>query len=122
MLYWCMDRRSFIESCTATAACLSLPMGAIAGDARPRQYQRALLVVEQGRPFKASSLASLTNYVFHYPFVATPVFLLDLGKAVPPQVVSTKDNGAYEWPGGVGAHKRIVAYSAICAHKLVYPT
>jgi arsenite oxidase small subunit len=117
-----MDRRSFIESCTAGAACLTLPMGAIASDARPREYQRAPLVDEHGRPFKASSLARLTNYVFHYPFVATPVFLLDLGKAVPPQVVSTKDSGAYEWPGGVGPRKSIVAYSAICAHKLVFPT
>jgi Rieske Fe-S protein len=116
-----MDRRSFIESCTAGAACLSLPIGAIAADARPREYQRAPLVDEQGRPFKAASLAPLTNYVFHYPFVATPVFLLDLDKAVPPQVVSTS-GGAYEWPGGVGPRKSIVAYSAICAHKLVYPT
>jgi Rieske Fe-S protein len=101
---------------------MSLPIGAIAADAKPREYQRALLVDEHGRPLKASSLSPLTNYVFHYPFVATPVFLLDLGKAVPPSAVSTKDNGAYQWPGGVGAKKSVVAYSAICAHKLVYPT
>ncbi|MEJ6023300.1 (2Fe-2S)-binding protein [Ramlibacter sp. PS4R-6] len=117
-----MDRRSFIESCTAGAACLSFPLGGIAGDAHPREYQRAVLVDEHGQPIKASKLTPLTNYVFHYPFVATPVFLIDLGKAVAPHVVSTKDRGAYQWPGGVGARKSIVAYSAICAHKLVYPT
>ena len=75
-----MDRRSFIESCTAGAACLSLPLGSIAADARPREYQRAVLVDEHGQPVKASGLAPLTNYVFHYPFIATPVFLLNLGK------------------------------------------
>ena len=26
------------------------------------------------------------------------------------------------WPGGVGPHRSVVAYSAICAHQLVYPT
>ena len=117
-----MDRRSFIESCTAGVACLSPLAFAVAADAQPREYQRALLVDEHGAPLKASKLAPLTNYVFHYPFVATPVFLLDLGKVVAPQVLSTKDKGAYQWPGGVGAKKSIVAYSAICAHKLVYPT
>src|SRR4051812_31912328 len=111
-----MDRRSFIESCTAGAACLSLPLAGIAADARPRSYQRALLVDEHGAPVKASSLAPLTNYVFHYPFVATPVFLLDLGKAAAPQVLSTRDRDPYEWPGGVGPKKSIVAFSAICAH------
>jgi Rieske Fe-S protein len=122
LLYWRMDRRGFIGTCTAGAACLSVPLPSIGAEARPREHQKAVLVDEHGRPLKASSLAPLTNYVFHYPFVATPVFLLDMGKAVRPVNVTTKDNGAYQWPGGVGAKKSIVAYSAICAHKLVYPT
>ena len=116
-----MDRRGFIGSCTAgAAACLSL--GAIAGDAKPHEYQQALLVDERGDPLKASALKPLTNYVFHYPFEATPVFLLELGKPAMPQVLSTKERDPYEWPGGVGPRRGIVAYSAICAHKLVYPT
>jgi arsenite oxidase small subunit len=117
-----MDRRGFIGTCTAGAACLSVPLAALGGDARPKRYTEALLVDERGDPLKASSLAPLTNYVFHYPYVATPVFLLDMGKAVEPQVLSTKEREPYEWPGGVGAKKSIVAFSAICAHKLVYPT
>ncbi|RYF41085.1 MAG: (2Fe-2S)-binding protein, partial [Comamonadaceae bacterium] len=28
----------------------------------------------------------------------------------------------YSWPGGVGSGRSIVAFSAICAHQLVYPT
>jgi len=119
-----MDRRSFIESCTAGAACLSASaaLPALAADAKPRPYQRALLVDERGEPQKASALKPLTNYVFHYPFEATPVFLLDLGKPALPQSLSTRDRDSYAWPGGVGPRRSLVAYSAICAHQLVYPT
>jgi arsenite oxidase small subunit len=119
-----MDRRSFIESCTAGAACVSAgaALPALAADARPKAYPRALLVNEVGDPVRASRLKPQTNYIFHYPFEATPVFLLDLDKAVPPQPMSIKSRGAYAWPGGVGARNSIVAYSAICAHQLVYPT
>lgn len=119
-----MDRRSFIESCTAGAACASAAATwpAFAADARPRGYARALLVDEFGDPIRASRLKPLTNYVFHYPFEATPTFLLHLAKPAPPQSLSLRNNDSYAWPGGVGPGRSIVAYSAICAHKLVYPT
>ena len=119
-----MDRRDFLGTCGATAAGLTAGAGAPAwaADARPREYARALLVDERGDPLKASSLQPQTNYVFNYPFEATPVFLLDLGKPVTPATVSTRDRTAYDWPGGVGRHRSIVAFSAICTHKLVYPT
>lgn len=95
---------------------------AFAADAKPRTYERVLLVDERGEPLRASSLAPLTNYVFNYPYEATPVFLLDLGKPVPPQSLATRDHETYAWPGGTGTRRSIVAYSAICAHRLVYPT
>ncbi|ROZ78205.1 (2Fe-2S)-binding protein [Ramlibacter sp. WS9] len=119
-----MDRRSFIESCTAGAACLSAgtALPAFAANAKPRSYAKALLVNAQGEPLKASRLKPLTNYVFHYPYEATPAFLLDLGKPANPQSLSTKARDAYAWPGGVGANRSVVAFSAICAHQLVYPT
>jgi arsenite oxidase small subunit len=119
-----MDRRSFIESCTAGAACISASaaLPAFAADAKPRPYARALLVDESGEPLKASRLKTATNYVFHYPFEATPVFLLDLGKPALPHALSTRNRDAYAWPGGVGPRRSVVAYSAICAHQLVYPT
>jgi arsenite oxidase small subunit len=119
-----MDRRSFMESCTAGAACVSgaamLPV--FAADARPKSYGRVLLANEFGDPLKAASLKAQANYVFHYPFEATPVFLLNLGKPAGPSALSTKNKEAYAWPGGVGAQRSIVAFSAICAHQLVYPT
>ncbi len=118
-----MDRRSFIESCTAGAACISAAAAMPAfADAKPKTYARALLIAEGGEPLKASRLKPLTNYLFHYPFEATPVFLLDLGKPAMPQALSTRSRDAYAWPGGVGANRSVVAYSAICAHQLVYPT
>ncbi|MGE4241456.1 (2Fe-2S)-binding protein [Ramlibacter sp.] len=118
-----MDRRSFMGSCTAGAACLSASsFQAIAANAQPRAYSRVLLVDERGDPLRASKLRVQANYVFHYPFEATPVFLLDLGKTASPHSLSTKDRSAYSWPGGVGRMKSVVAYSAICAHQLVYPT
>src|SRR3954463_9740413 len=119
-----MDRRSFIETCTSGAVCAAAAsaLTALAADAKPKAYARALLVDDQGAPLKASKLKALTNYVFDYPFEATPVFLLDLVKPALPQALSTRDRDAYAWPGGVGPRRSIVAYSAICAHQLVYPT
>ncbi|HEX7890861.1 MAG TPA: (2Fe-2S)-binding protein [Ramlibacter sp.] len=120
-----MDRRSFLGSCSAGAAGLTAAGGfqdAWAATARPKEYPRALLVDERGEPLKASGLKPQLNYVFHYPFEATPVFLLDLGRPVAAYSVSTQDRSAYSWPGGVGRNRSIVAFSAICAHQLVYPT
>lgn len=119
-----MDRRIFLESCTAGVAGLSAAaaLPAWAANARPKEYARALLVNERGDPIKASELRPQTNYVFHYPFEATPVFLLDLGRAVAPHALSTQERNSYSWPGGVGRNRSIVAFSAICAHQLVYPT
>ncbi len=118
-----MDRRNFIGSCTAGAACLSgATVPAFAAEAKPRPYARALLVDEAGNPLKAAALQPLTNYVFHYPYVATPVFLLDLGRAAAPRSLNTSRHDAYAWPGGIGPQRSVVAFSAICAHRLVYPT
>jgi arsenite oxidase small subunit len=123
-----MDRRSFVETCATSAACLTgsltagLALPALAADARPRPYARVLLTDEQGQPLKASSLKAQTNYVFHYPFEATPVFLLNLNQPALPQRLVTKSKADYAWPGGVGPKQSVVAFSAICAHQLVYPT
>ena len=119
-----MDRRSFISSCTAGAAGLSAAasLPAWAADAKPREYAPALLVDEHGEPLKASTLKPQFNYVFLYPFAATPVFLLDMGRPLAPHILSTQERTPYSWPGGVGRNRSIVAFSAICAHQLVYPT
>ena len=89
----------------------------------PRSYARCELVAESGEPLKAASLVVGRNYIFHYPFESTPCFLLNLGKATGRAVQLKTGSGAtYEWSGGVGPKRAIVAYSAICAHRMSYPT
>jgi len=115
-----LQRRAFLIAC---AAALSAPRIAMPAGAEPRLYARARLVGPEGRPLKAGALASGRNFIFHYPFAGTPCFLLNLGKpAKAGAELKTADARGYRWPGGVGAGRSIVAYSAICAHKLTYPT
>lgn len=116
-----MQRRDFVKLCAAGAAALTAP-GARA-DARPRFYGKARLVDEKGAPLRAGSIPVSRNLIFHYPYAATPCFLLNLGRAVhAPARLKTADQTPYEWSGGIGPARSIVAYSAICAHKLTYPT
>ena len=114
-----MERRDFLKFCAASAAATS---PAIAADARVHLYGRARLIGEDGKPILAKSVPVNRNLIFHYPYEATPCFLLNLGKPAKGARLKTVDSQAYEWKGGVGAGRSIVAYSAICAHKLSYPT
>ncbi|HUF82392.1 MAG TPA: (2Fe-2S)-binding protein [Burkholderiales bacterium] len=117
-----MQRRDFIGVCAATCA-LGAHETLVAADLKPRLYSRTQLTDEQGRPLKAASLAAGRNYIFHYPFESTPCFLLNLGKPTVRDVLLKTEKGSeYQWPGGVGPGRAIVGYSAICAHRLTYPT
>jgi len=115
-----MERRGFIKFCAASAAALGAPE--VAADARAQFYAKARLVDEKGAPLRAKAIPVNRNFIFHYPFAATPCFLLNLGKAVKPAQLKTVSGQAYEWNGGVGTTRSVVAYSAICAHRLSYPT
>ena len=116
-----MKRRDFIRICAAGAAIGVNPV--LAANLKPRFYTRVRLLDELRQPLRASTLAANRNYIFHYPYAATPCFLLDLGKPTQQSVTLKTENGAdYEWPGGVGPAHSIVGYSAICAHRLSYPT
>jgi Rieske Fe-S protein len=115
-----MERRGFIKFCAASTAALGAP--AVAADARAQFYTRARLVEENGAPLRAQAIPVNRNFIFHYPFAATPCFLLNLGKGVKPAQLKTVAGEPYEWQGGVGPARSVVAYSAICAHRLSYPT
>ncbi len=119
-----MKRRSFVGSCALLggAASLGCMQGAFA-NTPPRLYARTRLVDAQGQPIRAGALAAETNYVFHYPYASTPCFLLRLPRVAAGAVnLKREDGAAYAWHGGVGPERSIVAFSAICAHKLAYPT
>jgi arsenite oxidase small subunit len=118
-----MQRRRFVTACAAVAA------GGLAASIRswaesePRLYTRTQLLDVHGDPIQVRALATRSNYVFNYPFVATPCFLLDLGRPVTAAAPLLRADGtSYSWSGGVGARRSVVAFSAICAHKLAYPT
>jgi len=118
-----MERRGFIKFCAASAASASAGLPALAADARPQMYERSRLVDEKGRPLLAKAIPANRNLIFHYPYASTPCFLLNLGKPAKASAqLKTADNQPYEWKGGVGAGRSIVAYSAICAHRMTYPT
>ena len=119
-----MERREFLKVCTAGAAAAGgLAPAALAADSRPHLYQRTLLVDAKGQPLRTKAIPAARNLIFHYPYASTPCFLLNLGKPAKASAqLRTVDNQPYEWHGGVGAARSVVAYSAICAHKLTYPT
>jgi arsenite oxidase small subunit len=119
-----VKRRDFLGSCALFTgiACVAR---AQAGDepAQVRRYARVLLVDIHGAPVRHASIADETNYVFQYPFAATPCFLLRLAATVSPVPrLHREHGGSYAAPAGVGPAQHIVAFSAICAHKLAYPT
>jgi Rieske Fe-S protein len=115
-----MERRGFIKFCAVSVAAIG--SAEVAADARAQFYGRARLVDEKGAPLRAATIPANRNFIFHYPYAATPCFLLNLGKPVKPAQLKTLAGEPYEWKGGVGAARSVVAYSAICAHRLSYPT
>ncbi len=111
-----------MKVCAAGAAVSANDLFAAQG-LNPRFYSRTQLTDEDGRPLRAASLVAGRNYIFHYPFESTPCFLLNLGKPTVRDVqLKTEDGAIYQWAGGVGPGRAIVGYSAICAHRMSYPT
>jgi arsenite oxidase small subunit len=116
-----MQRRDFIKFCAATAAAAGATE--VSADARPHFYGRVKLVDARGTPLRSRSIPANRNLIFNYPYASTPCFLLNLGRPARASVLlRTADDQPYEWRGGVGPQHSVVAYSAICAHKMSYPT
>ena len=122
-----MERRRFLSGCAVVSGNAAMsPIGGWAeawAQAAPRAYARARLVDIHGRSIRHTDLAPETNYVFQYPYASTPCLLLKLRRPVTVAASLKREDGtAYAWHGGVGRERNIVAFSAICAHKLAYPT
>lgn len=117
-----MKRRDFVQICAASAACTTLP-AAGAAPTQARLYRRAKLVDEKDQPVRVAALQVGANYVFEYPFSSTPCFLLRLPAPAAAGIdLRTESGQPYRWEGGIGPGRSVVAYSAICAHKMTYPT
>jgi arsenite oxidase small subunit len=120
------SRREFVQNCITGGVLVGGFCGPTALQAAPitvKTYSRVKLVDAQGQAFKASSLSVRKNYVFRYPFESTPVFLLRMAAPVLGKKALSNERGdAYTSLPGVGPNQSVLAYSAICAHKLAYPT
>ena len=118
-----MKRRGFVKLCATTAAAVGANPDLIAQTGgQIKMYGRVLLVDSAGAPIEAGTLKVGESYVFNYPYATTPCFLLDLGRPTARDASLTTDAGArYVWQGGCGPERSIVAFCAICAHKLSHP-
>ena len=124
-------RRNFLRAMVAVAG-LSVVVGMLRGlevlvppSIGISAFPKLLLVDESGKPIKASQIPINGKQIalFNYPLGNEPNVLLALGDSngspveVPPTTVVIPQNGvSYEFPGGVGPNKNIVAYSALCQH------
>jgi arsenite oxidase small subunit len=108
-------------ACVAGAwlASSALPVVA-AGEVQ--RHPRSLLVDSRGSPWLARQLKAGEAFLFNYPYTVSPVFLIAFEREVQAAELVTQDKERYATPAGVGPNKSIVAFSAICAHKLMYPT
>ncbi|HYA38748.1 MAG TPA: hypothetical protein VEI74_10830 [Candidatus Methylomirabilis sp.] len=118
-----LSRRGFVRLCASTLAMIGANPDLLAQTgAELRRYQRVRLMDPDGSPVTPAHLKVGENYLFHYPYIATPCFLLNLGRPTEQQaLLKTEAGKSYEWRGGVGPERSIVAFSAICAHKMSYP-
>lgn len=119
-----IGRRGFVKACSLLGGAVAVDPGVLAASpAKLARAKPARLVTPDGAPLRPSDLSPNESYVFHYPYAATPCFLLNLGRPVSPGgELATEDGRNYRWRGGVGPERSVVAFSAICAHKMSYPT
>jgi Rieske Fe-S protein len=115
-------RRALLGGSARVLALASLPGAWAAAQAAPlRAYPRVALHWDAQTPLRGGDLRLGQTYVFAYPYRLTPCFLLRLGDRVqPPQSLRTAGGEVYPWPGAVG--DGLIAYSAICPHRLTYPS
>jgi arsenite oxidase small subunit len=116
-------RRSFVKLCASAVAMIGANPKLLAKpDSEFHRHHRARLIDTEGHPITPSHLKVGENYLFHYPYIATPCFLLNLGRPTEQDTLLQTEKGkSYRWQGGVGPQRSIVAFSAICAHKMSYP-
>ena len=105
-----MQRREFNKLCGGLltgAASLSRT-----GHALAQPFPKSALVYADNTPVTVDSLSPGASFIFSYPYVTTPCFIVRLSTAA-------KKNE--HWQGGVGADQSVVAFSAICSHKMSHP-
>jgi len=105
-----MQRRDFNRLCSGLLAGAAGFSRVLSANTQP--YPRSSLVYDDNSPVTVDSLPPGTSCVFSYPYVTTPCFVMRLSTAA-------KQNE--HWHGGVGEDNSVVAFSAICSHKMSHP-
>lgn len=118
-----LKRRGFVKICASAVASVSASPGLLASTEQAiNRYNRVKLVGPDDAPLSLGGLAVGETYVFNYPYITTPCFLLNLGKpAVDDRPLETEAGEKYIWQGGIGPHRSVVSFCAICAHKMSHP-
>lgn len=119
-----MKRRGFVKLCTSSVAAMAAsPKLFASGQTTYHKYNQVQLVHEDtGEPIRARDIAPGVPYLFHYPYVSTPCFLVDLTEPVKRDItLQTGDGQSYRWPGGCGPKTSIVSFAAICSHQMTHP-
>ena len=119
-----MKRREFVKLCASAVAGVSASPELLGEGQRDLHFYERVALIDRDNhePVRAASLEVGETYLFHYPFVSTPCFLIDLGRPITTrESLETRDGDRYFWPGGAGPNRSVVAFSAICAHKMSHP-
>lgn len=116
------DRRALMREAACVAGAFGAASALPAFATEPQRHQRTLLVDPFGDPFRIGLLQPGQAHLFNYPFAASPAFLLALDRPIDASEHTTEARQRYSAPAGVGPRRSVVAFSAICAHKLMYPT
>ena len=113
-----------MKACGAALAALAGTSHARPALAGPRvSFSPAELVGADGIPLTCDALPRGQELVFNYPYETTPCFLIKLEQPTAGPVRLETENGEhYEWQGGVGPDRSVVAFCAICAHRMTHPT
>ena len=109
-----MDRRTFHRLCGGLIGSASLLHRELAAsesadasaDGPTPPQPRSRLVRGDETPLTIGDVHPGQAWVFHYPYRTTPCFLIGLDEPA---------------PGGLGEGASVVAFSAICSHKMSHP-
>ena len=96
-----MKRREFVKLCASAVAGVSASPELLGEDKRELHFYERVALIDgyNHEPVRASSLEVGETYLFHYPFVSTPCFLIDLGQPVTNREnLETRDGEHYRWP------------------------
>ena len=109
-----MKRRDFTRICSSLVLATGSHSTRLLAQTDKVNYQRCLLINGASGILKADQITVGEPYLFFYPYITTPCLLINTGKSL----TTSEDS---QWRGGVGPDQSIVAYSAICSHKMSHP-